>query len=212
MKAFELMGGMVLLISVIPSCAGQNPVTVLCSIDWFMVTVHPFMLNSDVYVHFSELHLGRGCPANHVQPHACQFTYRVIECGIKAKVISQNMVIYSTEMHYASKGTSSKYMIPVSCVAPQHSPWLTTSCPVCVTSRNGATTQDDETSCKMLELSQSSQRPVCDCSPSVFSEEEGTQAERHQTVAQEANLEQSPYFVDISEDWPLCSDDLIESM
>ncbi|KAM9577596.1 placenta-specific protein 1 [Trichechus inunguis] len=212
MKVFKLIGGMVLLTFVFPSRSGQNPVTVLCSIDWFMVTVHPFMLNNDVYVHFSELHLGQGCPANHIQPYAYQFTYRVTECGIRAKVVSQDMVIYSTEIHYASKGTPLKYVIPLSCTAPQNSPWLTTPCPVGLASGSGATTQDDETSYEVFELSQSSQRPICDCPPCVFSEEEGTQSARHQAEAQAARPEQSPYFVDLSEDWCLRSDNLIDSM
>lgn len=69
-------------------------------------------------------HLGLGCPANHVQPYAYQFTYRVTECGIRAKAISQDMVLYSSEIYYTSKHTSSKYVIPVSCTAPLCSPWL----------------------------------------------------------------------------------------
>ncbi|XP_023395702.1 placenta-specific protein 1 [Loxodonta africana] len=209
MKVFKL----ILLTFVFSSCNGQNPVTVLCSIDWFMVTVHPFVLNNDVFVHFSELHLGQGCPANYVQPYAYQFTYRVTECGIRAKVVSQDTVIYSTEMHYASRGTSLKYVIPVSCAAPRHSPWLTTPCPVGLARGSAVTTQDDEAPCEVFELSQPRQRrPICDCPPCVFREEEGTQAERPQAEAQEANPEQSPYFVDMSEDWSLRSDDLIESM
>ncbi|XP_026376467.1 placenta-specific protein 1 [Ursus americanus] len=212
MKVFELIGGMFILISLFPACAAQSPMTVLCSIDWFMVTVHPFMLNNDVYVHFHELHLGLGCPANHVQPHAYQFTYRVTECGIRAKAVSLDMVMYSTELHYASKGTSSKYMIPVSCTAPQRSPWLTPPCPLRGASETGTTTQDGEASYDVFTLSQSSQRPNCDCPPCVFNEEDGAQAPRHQAEALEGQLAQPSSFVDMSEDWCLRSDDLIESM
>ncbi|XP_032284187.1 placenta-specific protein 1 [Halichoerus grypus] len=212
MKVFELIGGMVILTSVFLACAAQSPMTVLCSIDWFMVTVHPFMLNNDVYVHFHELHLGLGCPANHVQPHAYQFTYRVTECGIRAKVVSLDMVMYSTELHYASKVTSSKYMIPVSCTAPQQSPWLTPPCSVRVAGGTGTTTQHGGASYDVFTLSQSSQRPDCDCPPCVFGEEECIQAPRHQGEAQEGLLVPPSAFVDISEDWSLRSDDLIESM
>ncbi|XP_006862918.1 PREDICTED: placenta-specific protein 1 [Chrysochloris asiatica] len=194
MKVSALVGGMFLLMSVIPSCSGQNPITVLCSTDWFMVTVHPFMLNSDVYVHFSKLYLGHGCPANHVQPHAYHFTYRVTECGIRAKPVSQDMILYSTELHYTSKGTTPTHTIPVSCVAPQRSPWLTPSYTVNVASGGGATAQDDEPSCQVFALSQSNQRASCDCPPCVFSQEKPL------------------YFVDNSEDWCLRSDDLISSL
>ncbi|XP_062939153.1 placenta-specific protein 1 [Cynocephalus volans] len=176
MKAFELIGGLVLLTSVFSACYGQNPMTVLCSIDWFMVTVHPFVLNTDVYVHFHELHLGLGCPANHVQPHTYQFTYRVTECGIRAKAVSQDTVIYSTEMHYASKGTSSRYAIPVSCAASQQSPWLTMPCSMTVASKRGTTAQNDETCYEAYSLSQSCRRSNCDCPPCVFNEEGHTQA------------------------------------
>ncbi|XP_027465128.1 placenta-specific protein 1 [Zalophus californianus] len=212
MKVFELIGGMVILTSVFSACAAQSPVTVLCSIDWFMVTVHPFMLNNDVYVHFHELHLGLGCPANHVQPHAYQFTYRVTECGIRAKAVSLDMVMYSTELHYASKGTSSKYTIPVSCTAPQQSPWLAPPCSVRVAGGTGTASQLGRASYDVFTLSQSSQRPDCDCPPCVFGEEECTQAPRHQAEAQEGQLVRPSASVDVSEDWSLCLDDFIESM
>ncbi|XP_058391299.1 placenta-specific protein 1 [Diceros bicornis minor] len=179
MKAFEWIGGMVILTSVFSACSGQSPMTVLCSIDWFMVTVHPFLLNNDVYVHYHELHLGQGCPATHVRPHAYQFTYRVTECGIRAKVVSQDTVVYSTELHYTSQGTSSKYVIPVSCTAPQQSPWLTMPCSVKVTSEGGTTVQNSETCYEVFTLSQSSQRPNCDCPPCVFNEVEHAQALHH---------------------------------
>ncbi|XP_053436669.1 placenta-specific protein 1 [Nycticebus coucang] len=208
MEVSKLMGVM-FLFAMFPACSGQNPMTVLCSIDWFMVTVHPFMLNNDVYVHFHELHLGLGCPANHVRPHAYQFTYRVTECGIRAKAVPQGMVIYSSEMHYSSKGTSSKYVIPVSCIAPQQSPWLTKPCSLTVPSRSGAAAQNDETCYEVFSLSQSSQRPVCDCPPCVFNEEAQAQAPGHQA---EACPTQSNYFVDAPEDWCLRSDDLIGPM
>ncbi|KAF3812661.1 hypothetical protein GH733_019463 [Mirounga leonina] len=171
MKVFELIGGMVILTSVFSACAAQSPMTVLCSLDWFMVTVHPFMLNNDVYVHFHELHLGLGCPANHVQPHAYQFTYRVTDCGIRAKAVSLDM---GTDMGVAG-GT-------------------------------GPTTQHGGASYDVFTLSQSSQRPC------VFGEEERIQAPRHQGEAQEGLLVQPSAFVDISEDWSLRSDDLIESI
>lgn len=211
MKVFNLVGGMILFASLFSACSGQNPMTVLCSIDWFMVTVHPFMLNNDVYVHFYELHLGLGCPVNHVQPHFYQFTYRVTECGIRIKAISQDMVIYSTEIHYASKGTSSKYVIPVSCAAPQRSPWLTLPSPMRTPGDSTAAAKNDDRCPGVFSLSQSSQSPNCDCPPWVFNEEH-TPASHHQAEAQETHAARASYFLDVSEDWCLPSDDLTESM
>ncbi|XP_011856713.1 placenta-specific protein 1 [Chlorocebus sabaeus] len=212
MKVFKFIGVMILLTSAFSACSGQSPMTVLCSIDWFMVTVHPFMLNNDVCVHFHELHLGLGCPPNHVQPHAYQFTYRVTECGIRVKAVSQDMVIYSTEIHYSSKGTPSKFVIPVSCAAPLKSPWLTKPCSMTVASQSRAIAQKDEKCYEVFSLSQSSQRPNCDCPPCVFNEEEHTQDPCHQAGAQEAQPLQPSHFLDISEDWSLHADDMIGSM
>ncbi|XP_004715443.2 placenta-specific protein 1 [Echinops telfairi] len=210
MKVFESVGRLVLLTSVIASCYGQNPVTVLCSIEWFMVTVQPYMLNSGVYVHFSELYLGQGCPASHVEPHLYQFIYRVTECGIRVKAVSGDMIMYSSEMHYASKGTSARYVVPVSCMAPQSSPWLTKPCHVSRASGYGTPAKDDKTSYNVFELSPFNERPACDCPPCVCGEEEGALAVHAETPSVP---EQSPYFVtDLSEAWSLHSDDLIGSM
>ncbi|KAM5127853.1 placenta-specific protein 1 [Callospermophilus lateralis] len=211
MKVFNMVGGMILFASLFSACSGQNPMTVLCSIDWFMVTVHPFMLNNDVYVHFYELHLGLGCPANHVQPHFYQFTYRVTECGIRVKAVSQDMVIYSTELHYASKGTSSKYVIPVSCAAPQRSPWLTLPSPLRTASDSAAAAKNGDACYSVFSLSQSSERPNCDCPPCV-SNERRTPASHNQAEAEETHPVQSSYFLSVCEDWCLPSDDLIEPM
>ncbi|XP_066105033.1 placenta-specific protein 1 [Saccopteryx bilineata] len=178
MKVSEFLGGMFIFTSVFLACSGQNPMTILCSVDWFMVTVHLFMLNSDVYVHFHEIHLGLGCPVNHVQPYIYKFTYQVTECGIRATVISHNMVMYSTEIHYASKTTSSKYTVPVSCSTPKDSPWLTTPYSEKKASKIG-TTEDIKTGYEVFTLSQFSQRPNCDCPPCVFNEGGYTLASHH---------------------------------
>lgn len=186
--------------------------TVLCSIDWLRVTVHHFMLNSNIHVHFHELQLGLGCPANHVQTYIYKFTYCVTECDIRARALSQDMVMYTTEIHYASKSTSSKYMIPVSCTAPQHFPWLTTPYSVKETSKIGTTTQDGEIGYEAFTWSQSRQRPSCDYPSCIFNEREHMQAQHHQAGALEGHSAQPSFFVYISEDWSLCSDDLLESM
>ncbi|EHB15618.1 Placenta-specific protein 1 [Heterocephalus glaber] len=199
MKAFKLVREMLFLTIMFSACCAEIPVTVLCSLDWFMVTVHPFMWNDDVYVHFYELHLGLGCPPNYVQPHIYQFTYRVTECGIRVKAVSPDMIIYSTELHYASKDTSSKYVIPVSCTTPRHSPWLTVSHSRRVASQSAASAHNGEMRYPEPSLSLPSQRAHCDCRFCVFSEEH-VQAPHRQAEAQEACPVQSSYFSSISED------------
>ncbi|ELV09461.1 placenta-specific protein 1 [Tupaia chinensis] len=211
MKTLKLMGEMVLLISMFLACTVQNQVNVLCSPDWFMVSVHPYVLIAKVYVYFHELHLGLGCPPNHVRPHIYEFTYRVTECGIRAEAISENEVMYSSELYYASKGTKSTYMIPVSCITSKQSPWLTSPCPMPWT-EDSTVTQNDETDHEVFTLTQCTERPNCDCPPYVLNEEEHAQAPQYQAEAQGAYFVQSPYFVDLCEDWSLRSDDLIGSM
>ncbi|KAM8752335.1 LOW QUALITY PROTEIN: placenta-specific protein 1 [Rhynchonycteris naso] len=176
MKVFELIGGIFILTTVFLACSGQNPMTILCSVDWSVVTVHPFLLNSDVYVHFHELQLGLGCPVTHVQPYICKFTYQVTECGIRAKV--NNMVMYSTKIRYASKTTSSKYTVPVSCSALQDSQWLTTPYSEKESSKIG-TTEYSKTGYEVFTLSQFSQKPNCNCPPCAFNEGGYTQASHH---------------------------------
>ncbi|XP_077001600.1 placenta-specific protein 1 [Tamandua tetradactyla] len=215
MRLLGPTGGMLLLVSLFSACSGQNPVTVLCSIDWFMVTVHPLMLNNDVYVHYHELHLGLGCPANYVRPHAYQFTYRVTECGIRAKVVPQDMIIYSTELYYHSQDTSSKYVIPVSCAALQRSPWFSRPHAVSDAGESRATAHSDDTPYEVFELSrpQSSQRrPDCDCPPCIFHEDVLSQTPSLQAEVEEAQAAQPSYFGDNAVDWSLSSEDLLEPM
>ncbi|KAH0509147.1 placenta-specific protein 1 [Microtus ochrogaster] len=167
MKLFKFLATMVFF-SVFYRFSEQNQVDVLCSTDWFMVTVHPFLLNNDVYVHFYEVHLGLGCPPNQVHPHFYEFTYRVTECGIRVKAVSPDVVIYSSEIHYASKTSSSRYVIPVSCAAPRRSPWLTKPYSTKAGNNNNAATPKNETSYHVFSLPEPSPQVNCSCPPSVF--------------------------------------------
>ncbi|ERE63371.1 placenta-specific protein 1 [Cricetulus griseus] len=171
MKLLKFLGGIVFFTFMFSGYSEQNQVNVLCSTDWFMVTVHPFLLNNDVYVHFYEVHLGLGCPPNHVLPQFYQFTYRVTECGIRIKAISPDVVIYSSEIHYASKGSSSRYVIPVSCAAPRRSPWLTKPHSVQSPSNNMASAPRNDTSYQVFSLPEPSQGSNCSCPPYVFKQE-----------------------------------------
>ncbi|XP_041493266.1 placenta-specific protein 1-like [Microtus oregoni] len=167
MKLFKFLAMMVFF-SMFYSFSEQNQVDVLCSTDWFMVTVHPFLLNNDVYVHFYEVHLGLGCPPNQIHPHFYEFTYRVMECGIRVKAVSPDVVIYSSEIHYASKTSSSRYVIPVSCAAPRRSPWLTKPYSTKAGNNNNAATPKNEMSYHVFSLPEPSPQVNCSCPPSVF--------------------------------------------
>lgn len=168
MKLCKFLAAIVLFSFMLCSNSEQNQVDVLCSTDWFMVTVHPFLLNNDVFVHFYEVHLGLGCPPNQVHPHFYEFTYRVTECGIRVKAISPDVVIYSSEIHYASKGTSARYVIPVSCAAPRRSPWLTKPYSTKAGNNNNAATSKNDTCYHVFSLPEPSQQLNCSCPPSVF--------------------------------------------
>ncbi|XP_021485168.1 placenta-specific protein 1-like [Meriones unguiculatus] len=169
MKLSEILGGIVFFTFLFSSYSEQKQVNVLYLTNCFMITVHPFLLNADIYVYFQEVHLGLGCPPNHVHPHFYQFTYRVTECGIRIKAVSPDVVIYSSEIHYASKSSSSRYVIPVSCAAPRRSPWITKPYSEKSDSENMAKTQKDAgtqkngTSCPIFSLPEPSQQSNSSC-------------------------------------------------
>ncbi|XP_004649002.2 placenta-specific protein 1 [Octodon degus] len=199
MKVVKFVSEMLFLAAMFSACSGEIPVTVMCSMDWFMVTVHPFMWNDDVYVHFHELHLGLGCPVNYVQTHIYQFTYRVTECGIRIKAVFPDVIIYSSELHYASKDTSSKYVIPVSCAAPKRSQWLPIAHSTQGASQGAAEANTDDTQQQLTTLSEPSATAHCDCPFCVFNDQQ-TEAPQNEAEAQDDFPSLSPYFVTISED------------
>lgn len=209
MKLLKSLRGLLLFASLFSICSGHNAVTVACSVDWLTVTVQPFLLNSNVYVHSHELYLGRGCPVNHVRPHVYEFTYHVTQCGIRAKAISQGIVLYSTEVHYASKSMALKHMIPVACAASQKFPWFTTPSPAEVPWEKRITVQNDETGYDVFSLAQFTHKPQCDCPPCVHSEQ-GQTSQPAEVAGATPMLVSS--LMDIPDNWCLLSDDLLGPM
>lgn len=122
---------------------------------------------------------------------------------LRFKATSEDIVIYSSEIWYASKGTSSKYGSLVSCVAPKWSQWLSKPYSMRVASESAAVAKNDEAWYEVFSLSQASQRPNCHCPPCVFNEEHNTQAPYYQEEAREVYSVQPYYFADIFEDWQL---------
>ncbi|XP_004621316.1 placenta-specific protein 1 [Sorex araneus] len=209
MKLFKCLRGMVILMSVFSVCSGHRAMTVVCSIDWLMVTVHPFLLNSDVYVHFHELYLGQGCPVNHVEPHIYEFIYRVTECGIRAKAISQSTVLYNTELYYISKATSSKHIIPLACAASRKFSWFTPPIPANLPRERGIRVQNDETAYAVFSLAQFTHQPQCDCPPFVHNEQ-GQTSQQAEAAGPAPTL--APSLMNVPDHWCLLSDDLLGPM
>ncbi|XP_055455478.1 placenta-specific protein 1-like [Psammomys obesus] len=177
MKLFKILGGIIFFTLLFSSYSEQKQVNVLYLTDCFMITIQHFLLNTDIYVHFQEVHLGLGCPPNHVHLHFYQFTYHVTECGIRIKAVSPYVIIYSSDIHYASKSSLSRYVIPVSGAAPQWSPWLIELYSVKLDSENMAKTQKDartqknETSYPIFSLPEPSQQSNSSCPSYVFKQE-----------------------------------------
>ncbi|XP_004587848.2 placenta-specific protein 1 [Ochotona princeps] len=198
MNAFQLVAGVAFLACVLPPSSGQNAVTVLCSTDWFMVTVQPYMLNNDVYVHFHEVHLGTGCPANHVETYAYSFTYRVTECGIRVKAVYEDVIVYSSEIHYTSLSTSSRYVIPLTCAAPRHSPWLPMPAFARSAGKDGVAVHHNNTGYKVSTLAHSNCMTDDKCPPCIFSEQQWFQAPHHQLdMEEDQSMQASPF----DDDW-----------
>ncbi|XP_040855993.1 placenta-specific protein 1 [Ochotona curzoniae] len=198
MTPFQLVATIAFLACVLPPASGENAVTVLCSTEWFMVTVHPYMLNNDVYVHFYEVHLGTGCPANHVETYAYSFTYRVTECGIRVKAVYEDIIVYSSEIRYASLSTSSRYVIPLTCAAPRHSPWL----PMPAFARSAGKDSGavhHNTGYKVSTLAQSNSKTDDKCPSCIFSEQQWFQAPPHQLDMGYQSVQASPFGDDFKD-------------
>uniref|UniRef100_A0A673TIJ9 Oocyte secreted protein 2 n=3 Tax=Suricata suricatta TaxID=37032 RepID=A0A673TIJ9_SURSU len=83
-----------------------------------MVSVSPWGHKNNLYISADELHLGSGCPVTRIQTYAYDFIYPVHDCGIRTKVVSEDTLLFQTEMffnprsrHYACQ------KIPLECFA-----------------------------------------------------------------------------------------------
>lgn len=114
--------------------------------------------------------LGPGLPC---QPCSAicllQFTYRVTECGIRAKAISQDMVLYSLEIYYTQAYSSGMWF---QChVLPRHVPHGSpTSCSRNLAPKRRGHNPEWRDMLWSVHLSQSSQRPNCYCLSCVYNE------------------------------------------
>ncbi|KAI5931737.1 Oocyte-secreted protein 2 [Manis javanica] len=97
-----------------------------CSMDWVMVSVGPCAYSSSLYIFADELYLGLGCPVTRIQAYAYDFIYPVHDCGIRTKVVSEDTLLFQTEIYFNPRNTHCDCQkIPLECSASRKSVWLT---------------------------------------------------------------------------------------
>uniref|UniRef100_G7PQ10 Uncharacterized protein n=2 Tax=Macaca fascicularis TaxID=9541 RepID=G7PQ10_MACFA len=78
-------------------------VKINCSLDWLMVSVIPLAESRNLYIFADELHLGMGCPANWIHTYVYEFIYLVHDCGIRTRVISEETLLFQTELYFTPR-------------------------------------------------------------------------------------------------------------
>ncbi|XP_031240599.1 oocyte-secreted protein 2 [Mastomys coucha] len=105
------------------TCAWDIDLNVSCTQDWMMIIVSVASQNKrNPYVFADELVLGQGCPATRIHTYQYDFIYPVFQCGIRTKVISQEIVCFETEMYFHPRNHClESEMIPLRCSASRNS-------------------------------------------------------------------------------------------
>ncbi|XP_024430240.2 oocyte-secreted protein 2-like [Desmodus rotundus] len=107
-------------------CTNNMYVKVACSLDWMMVQVVPHTYSGHQYILAEELHLGSGCPATRIETYAYHFVYLVSDCGIRAQVVSENILLLRSELYYNPRDLHChRQTIPLQCSTSRKSVWLT---------------------------------------------------------------------------------------
>ncbi|XP_023989205.2 oocyte-secreted protein 2 [Physeter macrocephalus] len=117
---------LILLAALIWPCAENINVKISCSMDWLMVSVSPCAYSSNLYIFADELYLGSGCPVTRIQTYAYDFIYPVNDCGIRTKVVSEDTLLFQTEVYFNPRNIHCDHQkIPLECSASRKSVWLT---------------------------------------------------------------------------------------
>ncbi|XP_057363024.1 oocyte-secreted protein 2 isoform X3 [Manis pentadactyla] len=120
------LGVLFLLAALIWPCAENIHVNISCSMDWVMVSVGPCAYSSSLYIFADELYLGLGCPVTRIQTYAYDFIYPVHDCGIRTKVVSEDTLLFQTEIYLNPRNAHCDCQkIPLECSASRKSVWLT---------------------------------------------------------------------------------------
>ncbi|XP_069326744.1 oocyte-secreted protein 2 [Eulemur rufifrons] len=126
MKVSVVFEVLLFLAALIWPCAENIHVKISCSMDWVMVSVSPYALSRNLYIFADELHLGMGCPVTRIQTYVYDFIYPVRECGIRTKVISEDTLLFQTEIYFTPRYIRDDHQkIPLECSASRKSVWLT---------------------------------------------------------------------------------------
>nr|XP_004417068.2 PREDICTED: oocyte-secreted protein 2 [Odobenus rosmarus divergens] len=126
MKVSVALGVWTLLAALIWPCTKSIYVKVSCSVDWVMISVSPCGYSSNLYIFADELYLGSGCPVTRIQTYAYDFIYPVHDCGIRIKVVSEDTLLFQTEMYFNPRNLQCDHQkIPLECSASRKSVWLT---------------------------------------------------------------------------------------
>ncbi|XP_058925120.1 oocyte-secreted protein 2-like [Kogia breviceps] len=117
---------LILLAALIWPCAENINVKISCSMDWLLVSVSPCAYSSNLYIFADELCLGSGCPVTRIQTYAYDFIYPVHDCGIRTKVVSEDTLLFQTEVYFNPRNIHCDHQkIPLECFASRKSVWLT---------------------------------------------------------------------------------------
>nr|XP_044606047.1 oocyte-secreted protein 3-like [Equus asinus] len=128
MKAFVELGGLLLLlVSLIWTCSGQEPVLVECSHFNFRAIAKRALFSRDELVGLDELFLGTGCQAIQVRPDELEFDYPVNRCGIITQVffdgtVFQSWLTYTPKNQFISAELRLECTVPSFYVSPDGSP------------------------------------------------------------------------------------------
>ncbi|XP_014717237.1 oocyte-secreted protein 2 [Equus asinus] len=125
MKVSVALEVLILLAAFIWPCAEDIYVQISCSLDWVMVSVSPCAHSSNRYIFADELYLGSGCPVTQIQTFVYDFIYPVHDCGIRTKVVSEDTLLFQTEMYFKPRNIHCDCQkIPLECYASRKSIWL----------------------------------------------------------------------------------------
>ncbi|XP_069917799.1 oocyte-secreted protein 3 [Oryctolagus cuniculus] len=118
MKLLMVLGELLLLlVSLMWTCSGQQPVLLECSHFYFRATVKRALFYENELVGPDELFLGTGCPATQVRPYELKFDYPLNLCGIVKQVFFDRVVIHSW-LTYTPRNRSFSAELHLQCMVP----------------------------------------------------------------------------------------------
>nr|XP_048286517.1 oocyte-secreted protein 3-like [Myodes glareolus] len=118
MKAFVISGLLLLLISGMWRCSGQEPVSVECNYLNLRVVAKRALFHPDERVGLDELFLGTGCRVTYVRPDELEFNIPIQYCGIVIEIVVDRTIFHSW-LTYKPKHLHISAELPLKCVVPR---------------------------------------------------------------------------------------------